>query len=205
MLNHLFYYYPRGEHRSKTARHTVFRFQQNPNLCESYTEFYNMRRQSSHLRNNLHNVRKAMHRERGIDREWMEQRKMSAQKTESYTYDPTCSRLGSIPTKGVLADASPKTKTGKEWEELLRNTTEHEMKTELGRGKKPRKQAQYSFERHVQVYAEEDEVDSDPYCSAHSSSSSDSDASLSCTPPFICCCRSPKNLERRCQPQRKEA
>jgi hypothetical protein len=204
MLDHLFYYYPRGEHWSKTARHTVFRFQQNPNLYKSYTELYNMRRQSSHLRNNLHNVCKAMHRERGIDREWMEQRKMSVQKTES-KQSTTCSRLGSIPTKGVLADASPRTKTSKEWEELLRNTAEQEMKTELGRGKIPRKQAQYSFERHVQVYAEEDEVVSDPYCSATSSSSSDSDASLSCTPPSIRCCCSPKKLARRCQPQRKEA
>jgi len=101
-----------------------------------------------------------MHRERGIDREWMEQRKMSVQKTKS-KQSTTCSRLGSIPTKGVLADASPRTKTSKEWEELLRNTVEQEMKTELGRGKIPRKQAQYSFERHVQVYVEEDEVDSD--------------------------------------------
>jgi hypothetical protein len=86
-----------------------------------------------------------MHRERGIDREWMEQRKMSVQKTES-KQSTTCSRLGSIPTKGVLANASPRTKTSKEWEELLWNTAEQEMKTELGRGKIPRKQAQYSFE-----------------------------------------------------------
>jgi hypothetical protein len=163
-----------------------------------------MRWQSSHLRNNLHNVCKAMHRERRIDREWMEQRKMSAQKTES-KQSTTCSRLGSIPTKGVLADASPRTKTSKEWEELPRNTTEQEMKTELGRGKIPRKQAQYSFERHVQVYAEEDEVDSDPHRSATSSSSSDSDASLSCTLLSIRCCCSLKKLARRCQPQQKEA
>ncbi len=97
-----------------------------------------MQRQSLHLRNNLHNVCKAMHRERGIDRDWMEQRKMSAQKTES-KQSTTCIRLGSIPTKGVLADASPRTKTSKEWEELPRNTTEQEMKTEVGRGKIPRK------------------------------------------------------------------
>jgi hypothetical protein len=129
---------------------------------------------------------------------------MSAQKTRS-KQSTTCSRLGSIPTKWVLADASPRTKTSKEWEELPRNTAKQEMKTELGKGKIPRKQAQYSFERHVQVYAEEDEVDSDPHRSATSSSFSDSDASLSCTPPSICCCYSPKKLARRCQPQRKEA
>jgi hypothetical protein len=153
---------------------------------------------------NLHNVCKAMHHEIGMDREWTEQRKMSAQKTES-KQSTTYSRLGSIPTKGVLANASPRTKTSKEWEELLQNTTKQEMKTKLGRGKRPRKQAQYSFDRHVQVYAEEDEVDNDPYSSAASSSSSDSDASLSCTPPSIRCCCSPKKLARRCQPQRKEA
>ncbi len=79
------------------------------------------------------------------------------------------------------------------------------MKMELGRGKRPMKQAQYSFERHVQVYAEEDEVDNDPYCSAASSSSNDSNASLSCTLPSIRCCCSPKKLAQRCQPQRKEA
>jgi hypothetical protein len=163
-----------------------------------------MRQQSSHLRNNLHNMHKAIHRERGIDREWTEQRKMSTQKTKS-KQSTTCNRLGSIPTKGVLVDASPRTKTSKEWEELLRNTAEQEMKTELGRGKRPRKQAQYSFERHVQVYAEEDEVNNDPYCSAASSSFSDFDVSLSCTPPSIRCCCSPKKLAQRCQPQRKEA
>jgi hypothetical protein len=80
----------------------------------------------------------------------------------------------------------------KEWEELLRNTAEQEMKTELGKGKRPRKQAQYSFERHIQVYVEEDEVDNDPYCSAASSSSSDSDSSVSCTLPSIRCCCSSK-------------
>jgi hypothetical protein len=42
---------------------------------------------------------------------------------------------------------------------MLRNTEEQEMKMELGRGKRLRKQAQYSLERHVQVYAEEDEVE----------------------------------------------
>jgi hypothetical protein len=155
-----------------------------------------MRRQSSHLRNNLHNMCKAIHRERGIDKKWTKQRKMSAQKTES-KQSTTWSRLGSIPTKGVLVDASPRTKTTKEWEELLRNTAEQEMKTELGRGKRPRKQAQYSFERHIQVYVEEDEVDNDPYCSAASSSSSDSDASLSCTLPSIYCCCSSKNCPCR--------
>ncbi len=87
---------------------------------------------------------------------------MSAQKTES-KQSTTCSRLGSIPTKGVLADASPITETSKEWEELLRNTAEQEMKTKLGRGKIPRKQAHYSFERHIQVYADEDEVDSEKF------------------------------------------
>jgi hypothetical protein len=76
---------------------------------------------------------------------------------------------------------------------------------ELGRGKRLRKQAQYSFEQHVQVYAEEDEVDNDPYYSVASSSSNDSDASLSCTLPSIHCCHSPKKLAQRCQPQRKEA
>jgi hypothetical protein len=55
-------------------------------------------------------------------------------------------------------DASPRTKTRKECEELLQNTAKQEMKTELGRGKRPRKQAQYSFERHIHVYVEEDEV-----------------------------------------------
>ncbi|CAM6071725.1 unnamed protein product [Sphagnum tenellum] len=129
-----------------------------------------MRRQFSHLRNDPHNVCKAMHRERGIDREWMEKRKVSAQKTES-KQSTTCSRLGSIPTKGVLADASPRTSTSKEWEELPRNTAEQEMKTTLGRGKIPMKQAQYSFQRHVQVAAEEDEADSDPHRSATPSSS----------------------------------
>jgi len=129
---------------------------------------------------------------------------MSAQKIES-KQSTTCSRLGNIPTKGVLADASPRTKTSKEWEELLRNTAKQEMKTELGRGKIPRKQAHYTFERHIQVYAEEDEVDSDPYRSVTSSSSSDSDANLFCTPPSIRCCCSPKKLARKCQPQQKEA
>jgi hypothetical protein len=95
---------------------------------------------------------------------------MSAQKTES-KQSTTYSRLGSIPTKGVLADASPRTRTSKEREELPRNTLEQEMKTTLGRGKIPRKQAQYSFEQHVQVYAEEDEVDSEPHRSATPSSS----------------------------------
>jgi hypothetical protein len=95
---------------------------------------------------------------------------MTAQKTES-KQSTTWSRLGSIPTKGVLADASPRTRTSKEWEELPRNTGEQEMKTALGRGKIPRKHAQYSFERHVQVAAQEDEADSDPHRSATPSSS----------------------------------
>ncbi|CAK9188787.1 unnamed protein product [Sphagnum troendelagicum] len=129
-----------------------------------------MRQQSSHLRNDPHNVCKAMHRERGMDREWMEKRKVSAQKIES-KQSTTCSRLGSIPTNGVLADASPRTSTSKEWEEPPRNTAEQEMKTALGRGKIPMKQAQYSFQRHVQVAAEEDEADSDPHRSATPSSS----------------------------------
>jgi hypothetical protein len=203
MLDHLFYYYPKGEHWSKQQDTRSSDF----NKTRTYvnrTQSFTICDGNLHTSETIFTTCVRQHRERGIDREWMEQRKMSAQKTES-KQSTTCSRLGSIPTKGVIADASPRTKTRKEWEELLRNTTEQEMKTELGRGKRPRKQAQYSFEQHVQVYAEEDEVDSDPYCSAASSSSSDSDASLSCTPPSIRCCRSPKKLARRCQPQRKEA
>jgi hypothetical protein len=98
---------PQRKQWSKIARHTVFRFQQNPNLCESYTELYNKRRHTSET---ISTTCKAIHRERGIDREWTEQRKMSAQKTAS-KQSTTCSRPGSTPTKRVLVDASPRTKT----------------------------------------------------------------------------------------------
>ncbi|CAM6006583.1 unnamed protein product [Sphagnum balticum] len=79
------------------------------------------------------------------------------------------------------------------------------MKTALGRGKIPMKQAQYSFQRHVQVAAEEDEADSDLTAVRLHQAPSDSDFSLPCTPPSIRCCCSPKKFARRRRPQRKEA
>jgi hypothetical protein len=53
-LDHWFYRGNTGPKQQDTR--DLFKLQQTPNLCELYTEVYNMQQQSSHLRNKLHIV-----------------------------------------------------------------------------------------------------------------------------------------------------
>jgi hypothetical protein len=50
--------HPRRGNTGRKQQHAqdLFKLQETPNLCELYTELYNMQQQSSHVQNKLHDV-----------------------------------------------------------------------------------------------------------------------------------------------------
>ncbi len=82
-LDHWFYYNLQGKQWSKTARHTrPFKLQQTPNLCECTRSFI-ICNSNLHMSETSSTTCRAMQRERGMDREGPERRKMSEEESET--------------------------------------------------------------------------------------------------------------------------